>query len=176
MFIFIDGGASVLNYPIAIFSENTNPSYITNMLDNDYSRDLYAQFGGNWKDSEEIIRDRDNIILGSNFRSLDPHVKIPIRNVFSFVWNFINVTYQSLLFAHDRDARYTITIDMGSILPCDRRYRFVPHETKQMIEWVEKQLDISNLVITFIIIIQSYQTIIKQLIKYIYVSCSIAII
>ena len=44
----IDGGASVLNYPIAIFSEHTNPSYIANMLDNDYSRDLYAQFGGSW--------------------------------------------------------------------------------------------------------------------------------
>jgi hypothetical protein len=55
----IDGGASVLNYPIARFSENTNPSYITNMLDNDYSKDLYAQFGGNWKESEEIIRNKE---------------------------------------------------------------------------------------------------------------------
>jgi predicted acylesterase/phospholipase RssA len=130
----IDGGASVLNYPIAIFSENTNPSYITNMLDNDYSRDLYAQFGGNWKELEEIIRDKQNILLGLNFKSIDPYVNIPIRNVFSFVWNLINVTYQSLLLATDRDTRYTITIDMGSILPFDLRYIFIPYKTKQMIE------------------------------------------
>jgi hypothetical protein len=92
------------------------------MLDNDYSRDLYAQFGGNWKDLEEIIRDKENILLGLNFKSIDPYVNIPIRNVFSFVWNLINVTYQSLLLATDRDTRYTITIDMGSILPFDLRY------------------------------------------------------
>ena len=57
------------------------------MLDNDYSRDRYAQFGGNWKDLEEIIRDKENILLGLNFKSIDPYVNIPIRNEFSFVWN-----------------------------------------------------------------------------------------
>ena len=31
--LLIDGGASILNYPIAILAENTNPSYITNTLD-----------------------------------------------------------------------------------------------------------------------------------------------
>ena len=130
----IDGGASVLNYPIAIFSENTNPSYITNMLDNDYSKDLYAQFGGNWKELEDIIRNKENTLLGLNFKSTDPYVNIPIRNIFSFVWNLINVTYQSLLLATDRDTRYTITIDMRNILPFDVRYVFIPYRTKQLIE------------------------------------------
>jgi hypothetical protein len=129
----IDGGASVLNYPIAIFSEHTNPSYIANMLDNDYSRDLYAQFGGSWRDLEEIIRSKDNTLLGLNFKSVDPYVNIPIRHIFSFVWNLINVTYHSLLLATDRDTRYTITIDMGNILPFDIRYVLIPHRTKQLI-------------------------------------------
>ena len=104
------------------------------MLGSDDSRNLYAQFGGNWKELEETIRDKQNILLGLNFKSIDPYVNIPIRNVFSFVWNLINVTYQSLLLATDRDTRYTITIDMGSILPFDLRYIFIPYKTKQMIE------------------------------------------
>ena len=121
----IDGGASVLNYPIAIFCEKSMPSYIANMLDNDYSRDLYAQYG--------VRNTEENKLLGLNFKNLDPYVNVPIRNVCSFVWNLINVTYQSLLLATGKDTRYTITIDMGSILPFDLRYIFIPYKTKQMI-------------------------------------------
>ena len=133
--LIIDGGASVLNYPIAICSMNTNPSYITNMLNNDYSRDLYAQYGGTWGDLEKIVRNtEENKVLGLNFKNPDPYVNIPIRNVFSYLWNFVNVTYQSLLLATGKDTRYTIMIDMGSILPFDVRYIFLPYKTKQMIE------------------------------------------
>ena len=46
--IIIDGGASILNFPIALFSNHTNPCYISNMLDNEFSRDLYSQYGGKW--------------------------------------------------------------------------------------------------------------------------------
>jgi predicted acylesterase/phospholipase RssA len=130
----IDGGASVLNYPLCIFSEQKNPSYIERMLNNDYSRDLYAQFGGTWEDLEKVIRNKENVLLGLNFKSVDPYVNIPIRHIFAFVWNLINVTYQSLLLATDRDTRYTITIDMGNILPFDVRYLFIPYKSKQMME------------------------------------------
>lgn len=131
----IDGGASILNYPIAIFAENTNPSYITHMLDNDYSSDLYAQYGGSWSAFERIIRNsNDNKLLGIKFSNFDPYVNIPIRNVISYIWNFLNVTYQSLLLAIDTDTRYTITIDMKNILPVDLTYIFLPYRTKQMIE------------------------------------------
>ena len=130
----IDGGASVLNYPLCIFSEYKNPSYIEKMLNNDYSRDLYAQYGGKWEDLERIIRNtKENKLLGLNFKNADPYVNIPIRNIFSFVWNLINVTYQSLLLATGNDIRYTITIDMTDILPFDLRYIFIPYKTKQMI-------------------------------------------
>ena len=133
--LVLDGGASVLNYPISLFSANTNPSYITNMLDNDYSKDLYAQYGGKWSDFEKIIRNsKDNKLLGLKFRSPNPYVNVPINNVISYLWNFLNVTYQSLLLARDKDTRYTITIDMGNILPVDVSYIFIPYKTKQMIE------------------------------------------
>ena len=82
---------------------------------------------------EDIIRNKENTLLGLNFKSTDPYVNIPIRNIFSFVWNLINVTYQSLLLATGKDTRYTITIDMGGILPYDLRYIFIPYKTKQMI-------------------------------------------
>ena len=76
----IDGGASVLNYPLCIFSEYKNPSYIEKMLNNDYSRDLYAQYGGKWEDLEKIIRNtKENKLLGLNFKNADPCVNIPIR-------------------------------------------------------------------------------------------------
>jgi hypothetical protein len=131
----IDGGASVLNYPIALFSEGTNPSYISNMLDNDYSSDFYAQYGGKWSDFEAIIRNsKDHKLLGLKFRSPNPYVNIPVNNVISYLWNFLNVTYQSLLLATDKDTRYTITIDMRNILPVDVRYMFIPRKMKQMIE------------------------------------------
>ena len=55
----IGGGASVLNYPTAIFCEKSNPSYIANMLDNDCFTDLYAQYGGKWEDLEKIIRNTE---------------------------------------------------------------------------------------------------------------------
>jgi hypothetical protein len=133
--LVIDGGASILNYPIAIFTENTNPSYITNMLDNDYSRDLYAQYGGSWSAFERVIKNNtDNKLLGLKFSNLDPYVNIPISNVISYLWNFLNLTYQSLLLATDKDTRYTITIDMKNILPVDVTYVFLPYKTKQMIE------------------------------------------
>ena len=50
--IIIDGGASILNFPIALFSNHTNPCYISNMLDNEFSRDLYSQYGGKWSNFE----------------------------------------------------------------------------------------------------------------------------
>ena len=130
----IHGGASVLNYPIAIFCEKSNPAYIANMLDNDYSRELYAQYGGKWEDLEKIIRNtEENKLLGLNFKNLDPYVNVSIRNVFSFVWNLIKVPYQSLLLATGKGTRYTRTIDMGSILPYDLRSIF-PCKTKHMID------------------------------------------
>jgi predicted acylesterase/phospholipase RssA len=131
----IDGGASVLNYPIALFAVNTNPSYITNMLDNDYSKDLYAQYGGKWSDFENIIRNsKDNKLSGLKFRSPDPYVNVPTNNVISYLWNFLNVTYNSLLLATNKDTRYTITIDMRKILPVDVRYMFIPRKMKQMMQ------------------------------------------
>jgi len=133
--LVIDGGASILNYPIAIFAENTNPSYIANMLDNDYSRDLYAQYGGSWSAFERVIRSsNDNKLLGLKFESINPYVNIPIGNVISYVWNFLNVTYQSLLLATNKDTRYTITIDMMNISPVDVTYVFIPHRMKHMME------------------------------------------
>ena len=94
----IDGGASVLNYPIAIFCEKSNPSYIANMLDNDYSRYLYAQYGGKWEDLEKILRNtEENKLLGLNFKNPEPYVNIPIRNIFSCVWNLINVTSEFII-------------------------------------------------------------------------------
>ena len=43
------------------------------MLNNDYSRDLYAQYGGKWDDSEKIIRNTgENKVLGLNFKNPDP--------------------------------------------------------------------------------------------------------
>ena len=88
-----------------------------------------------WDDLEKIIRNtEENKVLGLNFKNPDPNVNIPSRNVFSYLWNFVNVTYQSLLLATDKDTRYTIMIDMGSILPFDVRYVFLPYKTKQMIE------------------------------------------
>jgi predicted acylesterase/phospholipase RssA len=133
--LVVDGGASILNYPIAIFSENTNPSYIANMLDNEYSNDLYAQYGGCWSAFERIIRSsNDNKLLGLKFESINPYVNIPISNVISYVWNILNVTYQSLLLVTDKDTRYTITIDMKNISSVDVTYVFIPHRMKHMIE------------------------------------------
>ena len=105
------------------------------MLNNDDSRGLYAQYGGKWDDLGKAIRNaEENKVLGLNFKNPDPYVNIPIRNVFSYLWNFVNVTYQSLLLATGKDTGYTIMIDMGSVLHFDVRYIFLPYKTKQMIE------------------------------------------
>ena len=53
------------------------------MLNNDYSRDLYAQYGGKWEELEKILRNtEENKLLGLNFKNLDPYVNVPIRSVF----------------------------------------------------------------------------------------------
>jgi predicted acylesterase/phospholipase RssA len=71
--LVIDGGASILNYPIALFSPHTNPCYISSMLDNDFSRDLYSQYGGKWSDFEKVMRNsHDNKLLGIKFESPNP--------------------------------------------------------------------------------------------------------
>ena len=105
------------------------------MLDNDYSKDLYAQYGGKWSEFEKIIRNsKDNKLLGLKFRSPDPYVNVSINNVISDLWNLLNVTYQSLLLATDKDTRYTITIAVKNILPVDVTYVLSPYKTKRMIE------------------------------------------
>ena len=105
------------------------------MLNKDYLRDLYAQSGGNWDDLEKIIRNtEENEVLGLNFKNPDPYVNILLRKVFSYLWNFVNVTYQSSLLTTGKDTRYTIMIDMGSTLPFDVRYIFLPYKTKQMMQ------------------------------------------
>ena len=74
--IIIDGGASVLNYPIALYSPMDKPCYICNMLDNDYSRDLYAQYGGKFSDFEKIMKNTtNNTLLGIKFESPNPFHK-----------------------------------------------------------------------------------------------------
>ena len=131
--IIIDGGASVFNFPIAIYTSNTSPGCITNMLDNEFSRDLYAHYGGEWSDLERVIRSTsDNKVLGIEFDSQSDYVNIPINTIFSYLWNFMNVTYQSLLQATNKETRYTITIDMQRILPFDIAYIFLPYKTQQM--------------------------------------------
>lgn len=130
----IDGGASVLNYPIGIFSENNVPSYIANMLDNDYSRDLYAQYGGSWKELEKIINNtHNNELLGFNFQSFNPYIDIPIKNTITYLWNFFNITYQSLLQATDRNRYKTINIKVGSVSPVDLSYFLIPSRSKRLI-------------------------------------------
>ena len=53
------------------------------MLNNDYSRDLYAQYGGEWEELEKILRNtEENKLLGLNFKNPDPYVNIPIRDIF----------------------------------------------------------------------------------------------
>ena len=105
------------------------------MLDNDYSRDLYTQYGGKWSDFEDIVRNsRDNKLLGLKFQSPNPYVNVPINNFLSYIWNFLNVTYQSLLLATDKDTRYTITIDMMNISPIDISYALIPYRTRRIIE------------------------------------------
>ena len=131
--IIIDGGASVVNFPIAFYTSNTSPGCITNMLDHEFSRDLYAQYGGKWSDLERVIRStNDNKVLGIKFDSQSDYVHIPINTIFSYLWNFMNVTYQSLLQATNKETRYTITIDMQRILPFDITYIFPPYKTQQM--------------------------------------------
>ena len=75
-----------------------------------------------------------NDMLGLKFTTVDPYVNIPIRTVISYMWNILNVRYQSLLLALDKDTRYTITIVIKPILPVDVTYIFLPYRTKQMIE------------------------------------------
>ena len=132
--LMIDGGASVINYPISIFSDSNVPSYIANMLDSDYSRDLYAQYGGSWKELAKVINNADeNELLGFNFQSFNPYIDIPIRNTITYLWNFFNVTYQSLLQATDRNKYKTINIDVGSASAFDLSYIFIPYRTKRLI-------------------------------------------
>ena len=58
----------------------------------------------------------------------------PIHSLFSYLWNFLNLTYASLLQATEKDSIYTISIDMNGILPVDITYLFLPYKTKQMIQ------------------------------------------
>ena len=87
--IVIDGGASILNFSIALFSNHTNPCYISSMLDNDFSRDLYSQHGGKWSEFEKVMRiSHDNKLLGIKFESPNVYTNIPIHNTISYLWNF----------------------------------------------------------------------------------------
>ena len=45
----------------------------------------------------------------------------------------LNITYQSLLQATDRDTKFMINIDMQKILPFDISYIMIPHRTKPII-------------------------------------------
>ena len=45
----------------------------------------------------------DNKLLGIKFESPNVYTNIPIHNTISYLWNFLNITYQSLLQATDRD-------------------------------------------------------------------------
>ena len=47
---------------------------------------------------------------------------------------FLNITYQSLLQATDRDTKLMISIDMQRILPFDISYVLIPHRTKHIID------------------------------------------
>ncbi|MGV2388575.1 MAG UNVERIFIED_CONTAM: hypothetical protein LVR29_10460 [Microcystis novacekii LVE1205-3] len=88
--LVIDGGASILNFPIALFSPHTNPCYISSMLDNDFSRDLYSQYGGKWSEFEKVMRNsHDNKLLGIKFESPNVYTNIPIHNAISYLWNFL---------------------------------------------------------------------------------------
>ena len=85
--IIIDGGASILNFPIALFSNHTNPCYISNMLDNEFSRDLYSQYGGKWANFEKVMKNsHDNKLLGVKFESPNVYTNIPIHNAISYLW------------------------------------------------------------------------------------------
>ena len=133
--LVIDGGASILNYPIALFSPHTNPCYISSMLDNDFSRDLYSQYGGKWSEFEKVMRNsHDNKLLGIKFESPNVYTNIPIHNAISYLWNFLNITYQSLPQATGRDTKFMINIDMQKILPFDISYIMIPHRTKHIID------------------------------------------
>ena len=133
--IVIDGGASILNFPIALFSDHTNPCYISNMLDNEFSKDLYSQYGGKWSNFEKVMKNsHDNKLLGIKFESPNAYTNIPIHNVISYLWNFLNITYQSLLLATDRDTKFMINIDMQRILPFDISYVLIPYRTKYIID------------------------------------------
>ena len=105
------------------------------MLDNDYSKDLYAQYGGKFCDFEKSMKNTtNNTLLGIKFESPNPFINKPINNLFSYLWNFLNPTYASLLQATEKDSRYTISIDMKGILSVDITYLFLPFKTKQMIQ------------------------------------------
>ena len=47
---------------------------------------------------------------------------------------FLNITYQSLLQATDRDTKFTISIDMQKILPFAISYVLIPYRTKYIID------------------------------------------
>ena len=76
----------------------------------------------------------DNKLLGIKFESPNAYTNIPIHNVISYLWNFLNITYQSLLLATDRDTKFMINIDMQRILPFDISYVLIPHRTKYIID------------------------------------------
>jgi hypothetical protein len=133
--LIVDGGASVLNYPLAIFKNTGTPDYIAGMLDNDYSRDLYAQYGGNWSEFERMIRTSEgNRIIGFEFDAFNPYIDIPINNIISFIWNFISITYSSLLRYIDHDGNNTILIDVKKISAVDVSYILIPWRTKKLIQ------------------------------------------
>ena len=54
----------------------------------------------------------DNKLLGIKFESPNVYTNIPIHNTISNLWNFSDITYQSLLQATDRDTKVMISIDM----------------------------------------------------------------
>ena len=133
--LIADGGASVLNYPLSIFKNTDTPDYIAGMLDNDYSRDLYAQYGGHWSEFERMIRTSEgHRIIGFKFDAFNPYVDIPINNIISFIWNFISITYSSLLRYIDHDGNNTILIDVKKISAIDVSYILIPWRTKKLIQ------------------------------------------
>ena len=76
----------------------------------------------------------DNMLLGIKFESPNVYTNIPIHNAISYLWNFLNITYQSLLQATDRDTKFMIIIDMQKILPFDISCIMIPHRTKHIID------------------------------------------
>ena len=76
----------------------------------------------------------DNKLLGIKFESPNVYTNIPISNAISYLWNFVDLTYQSLLLATDRDTKFMINIELQKILPFDISYVLIPYRTKHIID------------------------------------------